>query len=362
MLRLIASALLLLATIFLVHPSTPAAAGDGAGAHPLRPGQLAAPPSATDDPSVRQLGTFQRAEIWLRKTQQSFYRDMTEALKVLRERWSFAAGWSLALVSFLYGVFHAAGPGHGKAVISAYLLANERQLKRGIQLAFLSSLFQALSAIILVSGVLLFARAAFGTARVMSHYMELASYLLIAAMGAVMLWRAVKGLLPSPQPALAAAGAGGRMPAAALDHDHHHQHDHQHQHGPDCGCGHSHMPGPTETEGDWSLKRALAISLAVGIRPCSGALIVLLFASSVGIYLVGIGATFAMALGTAITVSAIALLAVSSRGLALRLAGGSDRIYRAVSSGLAVLGGLALITLGLMLFEVTVTTPANPLL
>ncbi|WP_342642847.1 nickel/cobalt transporter [Rhodoligotrophos ferricapiens] len=349
------SALCLLISLLLVGPAPAKASTSAASQHVA---QLVPPPQMSKGSPSGQLGLWQRTEIWLRTTQQKFYRQLTQSLKDLREHGSLAAGWSLAVVSFLYGIFHAAGPGHGKAVISAYLLANERQLKRGVELAFLSSLFQALSAIILVSALLLLTRTVFGSARLMGYYMELASYLLITGMGAVMLLRAVKGVMPLPQPALAGAVIGGDQ-----THSHYHSHHgHAHDHGPDCGCGHHHLPTPAETDGDWSLGRALAISLAVGVRPCSGALIVLIFASTTGIYLAGIGATFAMALGTAMTVSAIAVVAVTSRGLALRLSRGSDRIYQRLTAMLAILGGLALIAIGAILFHVTVTTPANPLL
>ncbi|MGF7161114.1 ABC-type nickel/cobalt efflux system permease component RcnA [Rhodoligotrophos appendicifer] len=347
-------------SMFLAIPQTQAAP---LTSEPLVLAQLVPAKPSEAEAAPRRLSWWMRAEIWLRTTQQGFYRELTVSLKSLKENWSVAAGSSLALVSFLYGIFHAAGPGHGKAVISAYLLANEQQLKRGIQLAFLSSLFQALSAIILVSIVLLLARAAFGTTRIMGYYLELASYALVVVMGALILWRAIRRLSETPRPALAAAtvGQGGHHHDHHDHHAGHHHHD-DHGHGDDCGCGHEHLPGPQATEGDWSLRRALAISFAVGIRPCSGALIVLIFASGADIYLAGIAATFAMALGTAITVTAIAMLAVGSRNLATKLSSGSARAYTAMTSSLAILGGLALVLIGVVLFAETITTPMNPLL
>lgn len=308
----------------------------------VTPGERPSPPAS--------LSLWQRGQVWLQGTQHRFYRQLTQSLKTLRAEGSLAAGWSLGFISFLYGIFHAAGPGHGKAVISAYLLANERQLRRGIFLAFLSSAFQALSAIVIVSGALIFARAAFGTTRQLSHYLELASYALIAAMGAVMLYRSARQLFSRP--------AGTEVVPAEHGHDHHHDHHHD----GDCGCGHVHMPAPGALDDDWSLRRALAISFAVGLRPCSGALIVLVFAAGIGIYAAGIGATFAMALGTAITVSAIAILAVGSRNLAFKLAGGSSTAYRWLTGGLGMLCGLALAILGLALFQASLGGPASPLL
>ncbi|QPC42235.1 nickel/cobalt transporter [Kaustia mangrovi] len=308
-----------------------------------------------------RIGWWTRTMIWVRMQQQAFYKELTGALKALKDSNSVAAGWGLAVVSFLYGVFHAAGPGHGKAVISAWLIANERQLRRGVALAFLSSAFQALTAIVLVSALLLLVKTAFSSARAMTMWLELASYALISLVGAAMLWRALGGLVARREPASLGAAAVEADAHRHHDHDHHHHHgDHghdHHEHGPDCGCGHAHMPGPSELDGQWSLARAFSIAFAVGIRPCSGAIIVLLFANTIGLYAAGIASTFAMALGTAITVSAIAVAAVTSKNLVLRFAGGSgiwlDRIY----TGLAVLAGIAILALGVILFFATLNAP-----
>jgi nickel/cobalt transporter (NicO) family protein len=73
------------------------------------------------------------------------------ALKGIRGQSQWSAAFMLMAMSFGYGVLHAAGPGHGKAVVSAWVLANERELKRGILIACMSAVFQALTAIVLVS-------------------------------------------------------------------------------------------------------------------------------------------------------------------------------------------------------------------
>jgi ABC-type nickel/cobalt efflux system permease component RcnA len=106
----------------------------------------------------------------------------------------------------------------------------------------------------------------------------------------------------------------------------------------------AHLPSPEQLKGDWSWRRALALAFAVGIRPCTGAILVLVFAIGQGLWWAGVFSTFAMALGTAMTVSALAALAVGSRELAKRLAGSSgstrwaDRVQTAAS-----LGGAALV-------------------
>jgi nickel/cobalt exporter len=135
-------------------------------------------------------------------------------------------------------------------------------------------------------------------------------------------------------------------------HDHHHHHDHAHDHDDDGHAwGHAHAPEPSELAGrDW-LKRGLTAVVAVGLRPCSGAIIVLVFALAQGLFAIGIASTFAMGLGTAITVAAIATLAVGARGLAARFArtkpGAGTILLRALETAAAVvivLFGAALLT------------------
>lgn len=235
---------------------------------------------------------------WIGEQQRTFYRAMTDALSGLHRDGN--AFWILGGLSFLYGVFHAAGPGHGKVVISSYVLASESQLRRGILLSFLSAMMQALVAI----GFVLIAAAALRlTAIAMSdaaHWMAVASYGLIALLGA---WLAARRIL----------GLGHHH-----HHDHdHHEHSHGHRHGE--GCDH-HVISPSQTGGDW--RAALGVVVSVGMRPCSGALVVLVFALSQNLLAAGIFATFMMALGTALTVAVLASLAVGAKGLAMRFTGG----------------------------------------
>jgi len=99
------------------------------------------------------------------------------------------------------------------------------------------------------------------------------------------------------------------------------------------------------------LKRGLAAVVAVGLRPCSGAILVLVFALAQGLFAIGVASTFAMGLGTAITVALIATLAVAARGIAGRFAkakpGVGMIVLRALETAAAlliVLFGAALLT------------------
>jgi ABC-type nickel/cobalt efflux system permease component RcnA len=287
---------------------------------------------------------------WLLAKQSEFYREISATIRAAKSDGS--AVWTLLAISFAYGIFHAAGPGHGKAVISSYLVANRETARRGIALSFASALLQALVAVLIV-GVSAWALNA--TARTMCNaekVIEIASYALIAALGLRLVWVKGGAFIRTLQ-------AAGPVPAMAgvphdLGHDHHH-HDHRHGHHEahdhvhDAHCGHSHGPTPSDLAGPGGWRRGLAAILTVGIRPCSGAILVLVFALAQGLFWAGIAATLLMGLGTAITVATIAVIAVSAKDVARRLGagrGGGALMMRAIelgAAGLVLLFGAGLL-------------------
>jgi nickel/cobalt transporter (NicO) family protein len=282
---------------------------------------------------------------WLLAKQSEFYRQMSSTIRAAKSDGS--AVWTLLAISFAYGIFHAAGPGHGKAVISSYLVANRETARRGIVLSFASALMQSLVAVVIVGVCAWLLNATAKTMCGAERVIEIASYALIAAFGARLVWTKGGGFLralrpPQLVPAMAVA-TPHHDHGRDHDHDHHdhshahasvahdHGHDHDHDHGHhdhdhvhDEHCGHSHGPDPSELAGPGGWRRGLSAIFAVGIRPCSGAILVLVFALAQGLFWAGVLATFVMGLGTAITVATIAVVAVSARGLAQRLSGASD--------------------------------------
>jgi ABC-type nickel/cobalt efflux system permease component RcnA len=268
--------------------------------------------------------------------QQTFRERIVQSVRAMKSGETFGGGLLLVAVSFLYGVFHAVGPGHGKAVISSYVLANGATVRRGVVLSFLAAILQALSAIAIVGVFAIALKAAGVQINQMVQRFETASGVLIALTGLML---------------LSVYARRRWWPAAAHAHggpDHAHDHDHHHAHGENCGCGHAHMPDPRDMSRDWSLRHAAAIVLAIGIRPCTGAILVLAFALTQGLFWAGVGATFAMAIGTAITVSVLAVAAVGSRDLALRFAG--SRWTTGIYDMAAVGGSLLVVLMGLALF------------
>lgn len=309
----------------------------------------------TAEPAFKTTGIFGDFFAFVNMEQQRFYHTLTAAIKGMRENpWQL---WSLIGLSFAYGVFHAAGPGHGKAVISSYMIANETELKRGVLLSFLSSMMQGGVAILLVGAAYLVLRGSSISMTQATHFLEVVSYALIAAFGGWLLFRKLRGLRQRRLvPALAQDAHHG---AHEHDHGHHaharHSHDHSHHghsHGPGevCDtCGHAHAPDPSMLKGDrFALREAWTAIIAVGLRPCSGALIVLSFALLNGLYLGGVLSVLAMSIGTAITVSALATLAVTAKDLAVRYAASGNAAMR-ISNGIEISGALLVLVLGIVL-------------
>jgi nickel/cobalt exporter len=320
---------------------------------------------------------------WIFAKQAEFYRQFSGLIRASKADGS--AAWSLMGVSFLYGVFHAAGPGHGKAVISSYLVANEETWVRGVVLSFLSAVMQAAVAVVLVgiAAVLLHASAATMNSAV--NWIETASYLLIILIGVRLLW--VKGRafisafrgLGRPTGEVGAAVTKDRAAHdghAHDDHDHAHDHGHQHAHGHDhaheaccehdhadhdhahhdheddaSAWGHAHAPEPEELAGPGGWRRGLSAIVAVGLRPCSGAILVLVFALAQGLFWVGIASTFVMGLGTFITVAVIASIAVGARSWASRIASARSSYGILAMRGIEVGAALVIMAFGTLLLS-----------
>jgi nickel/cobalt exporter len=321
---------------------------------------------------------------WLLTKQSEFYRQMSSTIRAAKADGS--AVWTLLAISFAYGIFHAAGPGHGKTVISSYLVANEETARRGIALSFVSALMQSLVAVLIVGIGAWLLNVTASTMCGAERVIEIASYTLIAAFGIRLVWtkggsfigalRSFYGRRSEPQlaPVLAnAAALHSGHDHHPHDHDgpgHHHHghahatiahgqvpghahpepHDHHHDHVHDEHCGHSHGPEPAQLAGPGGWRRGLSAVFTVGIRPCSGAILVLVFALAQGLFWAGIAATFVMGLGTAITVAAIAVLAVSAKGLARRMTAGREGsgglLMRGIefgAAGLVLLFGVGLL-------------------
>ncbi len=313
---------------------------------------------------------------WVNEQQRNFYQAMNNALSALKTDWN--AFWILGGLSFLYGVFHAAGPGHGKVVISSYVLASERQLKQGVLLSFASAMVQSLVAIgFVLVAVLVLNATSLGMADA-ANWIGIASYGLVALLGLWLIARKLFGWGHShhhhqhepvdlAQKAHGALHAGeksghalnrgqldiasqfhkgpdafGRQPGDAHYGHNHAPDDHDHDH-----HDHHHVVTADQVKGDW--REQLGVVLGVGLRPCSGALVVLVFALSQGLLAAGIVAVFLMGLGTAITVGVLASVAVGAKGLARKLLGRREGLASGLIWWAELLGAMLVFAFGMIL-------------
>lgn len=313
---------------------------------------------------------------WIAAEQKSFYRALTETVRAMKADGS--AGLVLAGLSFAYGVLHAAGPGHGKAIISAYVLANRETARNAAILSVLSALAQAVTAVVVVSVLTLALGATSMAMTATAEALEIGSFALIAGLGLLLVWRKI--LVPArafaaeryapvvfasvSTLALAGPHAAAREPAvsgASATTGRTGQRGltytpsvrataPAHVHGPDCGCGHTHGPTAEVAAQPLNWRSAWSTIVAVGLRPCTGALIVLVFAASQGLFAAGVASTFAMALGTGLTVAAITLAAVLARETTLRFSGASDgATARTAHRVIEAAGALVVLAFGLVM-------------
>lgn len=267
--------------------------------------------------------------VWQRDVNQ----QMSGLLQAVAEN-PTQAGGALLLFSFVYGVLHALGPGHGKVVITTWLATHPSKLKSSIGLTLAASLLQGLVAIGLVVVVLTLLRLPARQLHLSSFWLEKGSYALVGVLGLLLCWRALRKLrVLLRKPKFTAFTP-------------HHVHD---QH---CGCGHQHMPDPKRLERDEDWRARLMIILSMGMRPCSGAIMVLLFSKVIGVFGWGVASALAMAAGTSLTISSLALLVHVFRTLAVKLSGNKTPVlWRQVGwTTLALAGGAVLVAAAVVMW------------
>ena len=266
------------------------------------------PVAAQPAPSGNVLAPVGRA---LLDFQREANRTISQQMRAIRDGRTTAPLLLGLLLAFAYGVIHAAGPGHGKLVVMTYFLSRDARIGRGLLMGAQIAVMHVLSAIVVVVFADFLLRKGFGGAPSEVPAVRVASYGLILAIGLAMLWRAARRAM---QPA----------------HGHHHHHDHA------CGCGARHDEGGL-------------LSFGVGLVPCTGSVLILLYAMANGILPAGLMLVATIALGMALTMGGLGLLSVLARRfVADRLSGGSGRLAAAVdiagSVAIVLLGGTLLLT------------------
>ena len=211
------------------------------------------------------------------------------------------------------------------------MLANERSLRRGAVMALMAALLQALVAVALVGAAGLILNATASEMNRAADWLQLASAAGVAAIGLWLSWRKGGALIlaldgvssapgRSPRLPLTLASPGARRRGACRRRRSALRRRRRSRLADDCCV----LPDASTLEGPFSWRGAAGTVIAAGARPCSGAILVLVFALAQGLFAAGVAAIFAMALGTAVTTGALAWMAVFAKSAAMRFAAGED--------------------------------------
>lgn len=248
---------------------------------------------------------------WAAAQQREFQNAMARALRAIRDGEPRAL-WLLCGATAAYGVVHAIGPGHGKVLLGGAAFASGATFRRLAMLTLVSSLAQSATAILLVGALVFGARMSSGDAADLTEtWLAPLSLAAIGAIGALLIWRGVRSF--------------GRLAKPTEDHS--------------CGCGHSHGPSVQDVKSLGTFREAAALVTSIAIRPCTGALFVLVIAARFDAFAAGCLAVLAMGLGTA----SFNLIVAGGGSLARRFAligqsAESDNVLR-LSALLHILGG-----------------------
>ena len=257
--------------------------------------------------------------LWALDGQREAQSALAGALRQLRAGDIWAIGGLLG-ISFTYGFFHAVGPGHGKILIGGYGIARRVQARRLASVALAASLAQAVTAIALVgAGLWIWGLSRERMTDLAEDTFAPLSFAAISVVGLWLFWRGLRGLwrqVGGP------AHGSGHHEHDHHGHDHHHhghdhdyEHDHEHS-GPGvvCDtCGHAHAPDPRAVVNASGLRELVGLVLAIAIRPCTGALFLLILTAQLQAFWAGVLGAIAMALGTATVTIAVAFGSVGLR-------------------------------------------------
>jgi len=282
---------------------------------------------------------------WAATEQRGFQNGMADAIRALRMG-QIEALLTLFAGAAAYGFFHAAGPGHDKALIGGVGLGTQVSASRLLSLSVASSLAQSLWAIVLVyGGFWILAVSANHMTALAEDFLAPLSYLAIASVGALLVWRGARSL-----PKSTARDHGHHNDHHAHTH-HHHDHHADHDHS-DCGCQ-AHWPSPAQVAQLTSLRETVALITSIAIRPCTGAIFLLFISWQMDHHLAGALAVLVMGLGTASFTGLVAVSSVAARTAALASAD-NFKAAGVAFAGLQILTGLLVIWMSLSLLRYTI--------
>ena len=247
--------------------------------------------------------------------QQQLNQKMAALTRQAKETGSLRPLLALIIIAFTYGVLHAAGPGHGKAVAVSSLLSRRKKTGRGIILGNLIALFHGLSGVGLVFIVHFALRKSItGSLESTARATQIISYSLIVLLGAVLLTKSLVSLR---------------------------------RHTGNKGSSNN---GRSEER----LMHPMAVALAVGMIPCPGVVLVMLFCLSMNVMGLGLLLAFSVILGMGVTISAVGVVAIGGKNLALGVMEGRHKMAEKIERGIETAASLMLMIIGLFFLAVTI--------
>lgn len=271
---------------------------------------------------------------WCLATQITLHRYLVMYLLEIHNH-QYSGGLWLLGGAFLYGVLHAIGPGHGKFIVTTYLSTNKESLFAARAVPFIGSLMQGVSAIAFVFILAIGLNLASGDLSISRWFVEKISAVMIGLFGAFIIYQACQNLRPR-RPIISSL-------KPLHTHDEH------------CGCGH-HGVGMTLAESDW--KTRLGVILAIGARPCSGAIMILMFANALGMVTWGMAAVMTMALGTGLSILGLSLAVRYARERTVAIFGDAPR-HHWLMPAVKIVGGVMLVLFATVLFVTVIPISAN---
>ena len=223
--------------------------------------------------------------------------------------------WLFLGFSFIYGVVHAVGPGHGKTVVCSYFLSNPGSFFFGALMGNVITFVHMGSAAIAVGVAYVVFSSGMGGFQEASRALQPASYALLALMGLFLAGKAIRDVFK-----------GGMLveTSCAIHHD--------------------------EVARSAHIKNVLVVSFITGLVPCPGAAVILAFSIGLNIFWAGMLAILAMAIGMGLTTTLFAWAAVAARDVTLKLSGRNKKFFNWVYAGLSIAGAASIALFGTALF------------
>lgn len=267
--------------------------------------------AATDED---ELGPIEKLMVKVRGVQKELTQHLNRFGMDIQANPLGAALWMFLGLSFVYGVVHALGPGHGKTVVCSYFLSNPGSFFSGALMGNAITFVHMGSAAVAVGAAYVLFSSGMGGFQQASRALQPASYGLLTLMGLFLAGKAIRDVIK-----------GGLLAETSCPIDH------------------------TEVARSAHIKKVLTVSFITGLVPCPGAAVILAFAIGQNIFWAGILAIIAMAVGMGLTTTLFAWAAVAARGATLKLSGRNKTFFNWVYAALSICGAASIAIFGALL-------------